>query len=63
MKNILKVASFLGLALTIVPSLLVFSGVINISSHYKLMAAGFLFWFGTAPFWMKSKSLEEGEKE
>lgn len=62
MKRILKIISYLGLLLTIVPSLFVFKGVIDIKAHYNLMIVGMIFWFGTAPFWMKSKSLDEKEQ-
>ena len=62
MKNILKIISLLGLALTIVPSLLVFRGTINLKLHYNLMIIGMVLWFGSAPLWMKSKSLEEKEQ-
>jgi len=63
MKAILKIISFAGLALTIIPSILVFKGVIVMKTHYLLMAVGFVIWFSTAPFWMKSKPLEEEEKQ
>lgn len=59
MKNILKALSFLGLALTIVPSMLVFRGTIAIETHYTLMIVGMVLWFGTAPFWMKGTSLSD----
>lgn len=62
MKNILKIISLLGLVLTIVPSLLVFKGVIELKLHYNLMIVGMVLWFGSAPFWMKGKSLEEKEQ-
>jgi hypothetical protein len=62
MKKLLIVISFTGLALTIVPSLLVFKGLIGVNSHFWLMAIGMVLWFATAPFWMKSKSLEEKEE-
>lgn len=61
MKAVLKIISFLGLALTFLPSILVFKGIIEMKTHFYLMAAGLLLWFATAPFWMKSKSLEDGE--
>ena len=61
MKKILKLISWAGLALTIIPSLLVFSGVVAIETHYVLMAIGMVLWFGTAPFWMHGPSLEEEE--
>jgi hypothetical protein len=62
MKNILEIISLLGLVLTIVPSLLVFKGIIELNLHYILMIIGMVLWFGSAPFWMKSKSLEEKEQ-
>jgi hypothetical protein len=60
MKPILKAVSFVGLAFTIVPSLLVFSTTITKQTHFKLMIVGLVLWFATAPFWMKSKALDEG---
>ena len=62
MKILLKIISFTGLALTIVPSILIFKGVIEMKTHYLLMSIGFVLWFASAPFWMTSKSLEEEEK-
>ena len=62
MKNILKIISLLGLVLTIVPSTLVFKQVIDLNLHYNLMIIGMVLWFGSAPLWMKSKSLEEKEQ-
>ena len=62
LSQVLKIISCLGLALTIVPSLLVFKGVIEIKVHYQLMIMGMIMWFGTAPFWMRSKSLDEKEQ-
>ncbi len=52
--QVLKIISCLGLALTIIPSLFVFKGVIDIKVHYQFMIVGMIMWFGTAPFWMKS---------
>jgi hypothetical protein len=59
MKKILMVISFLGLLLTILPSILVFAGNIEISDHFHLMVWGMVLWFATAPFWMKTKSVED----
>ncbi len=61
MKTILKIFSGLGLALTFIPSLLVFNGIIPMKTDFICMIIGILFWFGSAPFWMESKSLEEKE--
>jgi hypothetical protein len=62
MKNTLKIISLVGLVLTILPSMLVFKGVIELKLHYILMIIGMVLWFGSAPFWMRSKSLEEAEQ-
>ncbi|MEQ8472883.1 MAG: hypothetical protein RIC35_16945 [Marinoscillum sp.] len=58
MKIILKILSLVGLLLTIVPSFMVFYGVIDKPTHFTLMGVGVVLWFATAPFWMKSPSLE-----
>ena len=60
--SLLKIISFLGLALTILPSLFVFGGVIEMKTHYILMAVGMFMWFGSAPFWMHPTALEEVEE-
>ena len=59
MKKVLIIVSFIGLALTIVPSILVFKQVIDIEMHFHLMVVGMVLWFATAPFWMKTKSLDD----
>jgi len=48
-----KTVSAVGLALTAVPSFLVFAGVIEWDAHANLMIVGTLLWFATAPLWMK----------
>ncbi len=52
MKNLLKIGSALGLGLTVIPSVLVFSGTLSWDTHATLMAIGALLWFATAPFWL-----------
>ncbi|MFD3002996.1 hypothetical protein ACFS7Z_21710 [Pontibacter toksunensis] len=54
-QSILKLISYIGLFLTVVPSLLVFAGVIELSFHKTLMLVGTLLWFLTAPFWMNKE--------
>lgn len=61
MKLILKIISYTGLILTILPSVLVFNGVIELKTNFLLMGIGLVLWFASAPFWMKSVSLEEEE--
>lgn len=63
MKKILILISYIGLAFTFLPSVLVLKGVLTLQNHFWLMGIGMLLWFSTAPFWMKSKSLDEAEKE
>ncbi|MDQ3535951.1 MAG: hypothetical protein M3421_10040 [Bacteroidota bacterium] len=59
MKIILILISLVGLILTILPSLLVFTGRIEFSTHKDLMLLGTFLWFISAPFWLnKSKSSE-----
>lgn len=53
MKTFLLAASFLGLALTVVPSFFVFYGKIEWELHANLMIAGFILYFGSAPFLSK----------
>lgn len=57
MITLLKTLSFAGLALTIVPAILVFTGSIPFEMHTNLMFFGMILWFGTSPFWMKEKEL------
>lgn len=56
------IISYFGLACTILPSILVLKGIITLQNHFWLMGIGLVLWFGTAPFWMKSKSLDEVEE-
>ena len=54
MKKLLILLSITGLLLTVVPSFLVFYGILSWKTHSILMVFGFFFYFGSAPFWMKS---------
>lgn len=54
---VLKIISFIGLCLTIVPAILVFNDVISFQMHANLMVGGMILWFTTSPFWMKEKKL------
>jgi high-affinity Fe2+/Pb2+ permease len=56
MKLLLKLISFIGLALTIIPAFLVFAGTIDLVTHKNLMLAGTLLWFIPAPFWINRKT-------
>lgn len=61
MKSMLKILSYSGLALTGIPSILLFTGSIEHETHLRLMGAGMILWFATAVFWIKPTSLEDGE--
>lgn len=60
MKTFLKIVSFAGLLLTILPSLLVFGGRMELGTHYHWTLAGTVLWFATAPFWMDRKKKAQG---
>lgn len=57
MNLLLKLISFTGLALTVLPSILVFKDVISFEHHTLLMFIGMILWFASSPFWMKEKEL------
>ena len=54
---VLKVVSYLGLALSILPAFLVFGDVVSRETYLRLMAVGMVLWFGTAIFWVKRDHL------
>ncbi len=54
MTVLLKLLSFVGLALTVGPAFLVFTGATSWETHATLMLVGTVLWFGTAPFWMET---------
>lgn len=58
---LLKILSAIGLILTLVPSFLVFAGVIDLECNKTLMLAGTILWFITAPFWMNQKREEAAQ--
>jgi hypothetical protein len=56
---VLQLVSYVGLALSLVPALLVFSGTITKDTYFNLMVLGMLLWFGTAIIWVKPEHLGE----
>ena len=56
MKTIWKTISYIGLLATVVPSILVFSGVVELQTHKMMMLVGMILWFITAPFWLNKES-------
>ena len=63
MRYLLKVGSFVGLGLTVVPAFLVFSGTLTWNTHAVLMGIGALLWFVTAPFWMVKEDAARSRTE
>lgn len=57
MRILLILLSLAGLALTIVPSVLVFHQQITLEDHKLYMTIGMVLWFATAPLWVKEQEL------
>lgn len=57
MRQVLKIVSFIGLALTLFPAFFVLKGTMDDDTYKLLMLMGTICWFATAPFWIfKAKS-------
>ena len=59
MKILIKIGSFVSLVLTIVPSLIFFTGDLELSQMKVCMGVGMVLWFVTAPFWINKSSKSE----
>lgn len=57
--TVLKIISYLSLAGTIIPSLLVFFGDMDIQTNKNIMAVSMVVWFVSVPFWINKKADEE----
>ncbi|SMO54056.1 hypothetical protein [Gracilimonas mengyeensis] len=55
MRILLIIISIIGLMLTIIPSILVFTQNMTLETHKQLMATGMILWFGTAVFWIEGQ--------
>jgi hypothetical protein len=53
MKMLASILAIVALCLTVIPSILVFNNAIEFDLHKKLMAAGTVLWFMTAPLWFR----------
>ncbi|MCA9236481.1 MAG: hypothetical protein KDA44_13490 [Planctomycetales bacterium] len=53
MKMLLKTISYIGLALSVVPAVLVYRGELTADSYKLLMLLGMALWFGSALFWIR----------
>lgn len=56
MKNLLKLISLVGLALSIFPPILFFLGKMELSSMKLWMGIGMVVWMISAPFWINKPS-------
>ncbi|MBN1780534.1 hypothetical protein JW948_05360 [bacterium] len=52
LKSLLKVVSYAGLFLTLIPSILVFADRVDLNTNKSFMLLGTVLWFGSSPFWM-----------
>ena len=57
------ILSLIGLGLTVIPSFLVFAGVISLYENKELMFAGTVLWFITAPLWIGKKDSRQLTQE
>lgn len=53
----LRLVSYSGLAISFLPALLVFQGMMAKETYFQLLLVGMLLWFGTAIFWIKPDDL------
>jgi hypothetical protein len=58
--KLLKILSFIGLCLTIIPSVLVFKDIISLDLYKDLMLGGSLIWLINAPFWINKVGKVKG---
>ena len=56
---LLKIASIIGLALTLFPSFFVFANIIDNEFNKNLMLIGTVLWFVTSPFWLNKFSKDK----
>ncbi len=53
MTLVLRLISYLGLALSVIPPVLVWAGKLDMATNYVLLNIGMVLWFGSAIFWIK----------
>ena len=63
MKILLSSLALIGLLATVLPSVLVYFGAIDLGTHKTIMVIGMVLWFVTAPFFMKKKdAVQDGNR-
>lgn len=55
-KLLLKIISFVGLFLTIIPSFFVFNNLMKLDTGKLLMLIGTIIWFVLSPFWINKST-------
>lgn len=55
MKSVLKIISYAGLAMTLIPPVLFLFNLIELSQLKLYMLIGMIIWFGSAVFWVGKK--------
>ncbi len=55
MKILLSSIALIGLMATVLPSILVFAGAIELETHKRAMIIGMILWFASAPLFIKKK--------
>ena len=55
MKILMSSIASITLVATLLPSILVFSGIIELDTHKTIMAIAMVLWFVAAPFFVKKK--------
>lgn len=61
MKRILQVLSYLALAATVTPGILVLRGVMEVDTYKLWVLAGTALWFATAPFWINKEKVQKDQ--
>lgn len=53
MQLVLRLLSYLGIGLSLIPAVMVYLGKLDYAVYAKLMVVGMFLWFASAVFWIK----------
>jgi uncharacterized membrane protein YjjB (DUF3815 family) len=56
MKTMLSIVACIALLATLLPSILVYTGTIELGTHKTIMALGMVLWFAATPFIKKRRN-------
>ena len=62
MNFLLKLLSFIGLGLSVIPSFMVFYNQLDLVTYKQLMLVGTVLWLVTAPWWINKDSNAQVDK-